>query len=299
MTDTSAPAGPAAPAGHLPGLKLRLPVLRRPPGWGVLDEPALRVRATQLYLASMQQVHLDANGTLDAPRSTSGPHANAALYAAPVFGLSAMHDTPPAPMVAAAAMATAGPLAPPLRPTKGSHWHLLPWMVLLGGAMVLAPWLIWAPLVGGICLGLLLLQTGMLRHWLSARTPDATSADGQTAFDAQAGGGSMEDVVEAVQGVGPRRLRFAHSGWMLAAALMLVAVQAAMLITTLELKSQEPTAIAREIRAAQSGRDGRQGVPASLQQDEPPLQLRSAETASPPPADEPAGPAETRRSGAP
>jgi hypothetical protein len=39
----------------------RLPVLRRPPGWRSLDEPALRSRVTQIYLSLLPQPPLDAN----------------------------------------------------------------------------------------------------------------------------------------------------------------------------------------------------------------------------------------------
>ena len=54
--------GPAAAAfepSPAPDFVPRLPVLRRPPGWRMLDEPALRSRATQIYLSLLPQPPLD------------------------------------------------------------------------------------------------------------------------------------------------------------------------------------------------------------------------------------------------
>ena len=293
MTDTPAPSAPAAPAGPLRALDVRLPVLRRPPGWGVLDEPALRVRATQLYLACMQQVGQQGVGGPVGPLGLAGAPAGTAAGGAAWLQPTAVPDdegTTPfasaaAPLKTALAPADT-PAAPPIR--KGSHWHLLPWVLLLGGAMLMTPWLIWAPLVGGLCMGLLLLQTGMLRHWLQMRTPPEEAATGTagrmaSGFD-QPGGLVDEAGIQAVQAVGPRRLRFAHGGWMLTAALVLVGVQAAMLITTLQLKSREPSAVAGAIRAAQQGRDTRQGTPPGpLQAREPLREGPAALTATPRP----------------
>ena len=290
MTDTPAPSAPAAPVGPLRALDVRLPVLRRPPGWGVLDEPALRVRATQLYLVCMQQVGQEAGGGFGRLAWSSGPLSpEVSPEVSPEdAGLDPARTGPPAEP--AADHPEVHPAVHPAepKPRTGSHWHLLPWVLLLGGAMIMTPWLIWAPLVGGLCMGLLLLQTGMLRHWLQTRNPQeevATGALGRRANGfAQPRGLIDETGIEAVQAVGPRRLRFAHGGWMLTAALVLVGVQAAMLITTLQLKSREPSAVAGAIRAAQQGRDTRQGTPPGpLQAREPLREGSAALTATPRP----------------
>jgi hypothetical protein len=186
---------------------------------------------------------------------------------------------------------------------KGSHWHLLPWGLLLGGTMLLAPWLIWAPLVGGLCLGLLLLQTGMLKRWLQSREPDEDAAvnlpgrgpDGETVHSPLAD----EAVIQAVQRVGGRRLRWAHSGWMLTAVLVLVGVQAAMLLTTVQIKNREPAAFAGAIRAAHPGRDARQSTAPDAQQVLQPLPVGGVAPAGRRPAEEATGPAEPRRGGTP
>lgn len=300
MTDTPAPSAPAAPVGPLRALDVRLPVLRRPPGWGVLDEPALRVRATQLYLVCMQQVGQEAGGGLGRLAWSSGRLApkDSPADSPEEAGLDPARTEPHAEV--AVEHPAVHSAEPKLR--KGSHWHLLPWVLLLGGAMIMTPWLIWAPLVGGLCMGLLLLQTGMLRHWLQARTLQEEAAAGASDLlasgFAQTRGLVDEAGIEAVQAVGPRRLRFAHGGWMLTAALVLVGVQAAMLITTLQIKSQEPAAMAGAIRAAQPGRDTRQGTPPGPQETRVPLRDGSTVvTAAPRPEEE--GPTGPRPGGTP
>ena len=297
MTDTPAPSAPSAPVGPLRALDVRLPVLRRPPGWGVLDEPALRVRATQLYLVCMQQVGQEAGAGLGRSAWSSGPLSpevspkdsptHSPEHSLEEAGLDPARTVPHAEL--AAQHPAVHPAEP--KPRKGSHWHLLPWVLLLGGFMIMTPWLIWAPLVGGLCMGLLLLQTGMLRHWLQARTLQEEAAAGASDLlsngFAQTRGLGDEAGIEAVQAVGPRRLRFAHGGWMLTAALVLVGVQAAMLITTLQLKSQEPAAMVGAIRAAQPGRDARQGTPPGPQETRALLRDGSAAvTAAPRPEEE-------------
>jgi len=288
MTDIKASPGgaSASQASALPGasFKVRLPVLRRPPGWGVLDEPALRVRATQLYLACMQQV-----GPQVGPQwgPVAGPPAGTMPDADTSYPLAAAHAS------LAAGLVSADPPAPPPH-RRGGHWHLLPWVLLLGGAMLMTPWLIWAPLVGGLCMGLLLLQTGMLRHWLRSRTLQEEAVTGESGRRVSGFAHTSSQVdeadIEAVQAVGLRRLRFAHGGWMLTAALVLVGVQAAMLITTLQLKSREPAALAGAIRAAQQGRDTRQGTPPGPIQAREPLREGSAAlTATPRPEQGPKG----------
>jgi len=325
VTDRRTPVEPAAALADVPGvaLKVRVPVLRRPPGWGVLDEPALRVRATQLYLACMQQVHplervRDKGGCTspglpaswqeavvpafqEAPAPGPGPG-----LAAPMRFTAPMISMPSAPALATPAAAPAElHAAPALR--KGSHWHLLPWGLLLGGAMIMTPWLIWAPLVGGLCMGLLLLQTGMLRHWLQARTllqeAAAGTSDRRASGFAQTRGMVEVAGIEAVQAVGPRRLRFAHGGWMLTAALALVGVQAATLFATVQIKNREPAILAEAIRAAHPGREAPPGTPPGTPPDArqllQPLQGRGAAPAAGRPDGETAEPAGPQRGAAP
>lgn len=87
---------------------------------------------------------------------------------------------------------------------------------------------------------------------------------------------------------------------MLTAALVLVGVQAAILITTLQIKSGEPAALAAAIRAAQPGRDVRQDTPPGPKEAREPMRDGSAVvSAAPRPEAEPAGAAAARQGGTP
>lgn len=234
-----------------PGFTVRLPALRRPPGSRALDEPALRARATQLYLASqLPSVVLaaGAGGAVPVSPVRTGPGSGV-----PQAGVQA------AP--AATAAASAVPLGVRQSARQG-HWHLLPWMVLVGGIVVLTPWLIWAPVVGGLCLGLLLLQGGLVKYWISTRQ-DGVAAPGRASLPDSRPFVRESDTppvsresgpIGAIQEIESRRLKFANPGWLLTAVLVLLGVQAAMLLTTVQIKNGEPSTVAGALRAVQAGR---------------------------------------------
>ena len=81
------PASDAACPGPA-GFRVRLPVLRRPPGWAVLDETALRARAVQLLHAEVAPVpvmreFVPAQAPQPAPRHALSPAPRAAEIEAP------------------------------------------------------------------------------------------------------------------------------------------------------------------------------------------------------------------------
>lgn len=108
----------------------------------------------------------------------------------------------------------------------------LPWLAVAIGLAMALPVLIWAPLVGGLCLGLVGIQAGMVRRW--ARRHAASPA--RTAQD---------DSVHAVVVSSPARPQ--TSGWLLAAFLALSVLLAAVLLATLHIKSREPAAAANAL----------------------------------------------------
>lgn len=228
------PASDAACPGPA-GFRVRLPVLRRPPGWAVLDETALRARAVQLLHAEVAPVpvmreFVPAQAPQPAPRHAVAPPHLAA-------GLEALDGMPTAPDPAGTAAAVqARPHRE--RPHRQPVGLGLMAMMVVIGLMALAPWLIWAPLVGGLALGILLLQTGLLRRWLAVRRQAEGLADPAPGVGAGQVPPTLQSVqaVEAVKGVKVPALRFAHAGWLLTAVLVLVGVQAAMLITTIQVQ---------------------------------------------------------------
>jgi hypothetical protein len=254
----------AAPVHLCEPLALRLPVLRRPPGWTLLDERALQARATLLFLGCV-------------PMPQGGPQANAPIPpSGPAAPSTPIVATTPA---AAPARDTAGPSAPPKQkprphprpsPRVWRAWPLLLWTL---GLMFIAPWLVWAPLVGGLCLGILLVQTGLLRRWLAVQRAHAESA-----IAAESGGQPLGDAVHLqtsvaaasasaltpVQGRGPARLRIAHGGWLLTAALVLLGVQAAMVIATIQIRRADVMLQAVQTRAGADARTALGAAPATV-----------------------------------
>jgi hypothetical protein len=142
--------------------------------------------------------------------------------------------------------------------------------------MFIAPWLVWAPLVGGLCLGLLLVQTGLLRRWLAVQRAHAESSivseagahPGQPlgdTVDLQVNvGAACANAITPVQGRSPARLRMAHGGWLLTAALVLLGVQAAMVIATIQIRRADVVLQAVQSRANTDGRAATGEAPATL-----------------------------------
>jgi hypothetical protein len=121
---------------------------------------------------------------------------------------------------------------------KSARWLAglsgLPWIVFLAGVIMVVPVLIWAPLIGGLCLGALLLQSGLMRQWVR-RQNEAVRRAATADLGSSTAAHHALTAVEAL----PTRVRIQHSGWLLAGVLFLLAVQAAMLLVVLQLKAQE------------------------------------------------------------
>lgn len=181
-----------------------LPSLREPLGWRELPTPELEERLMALMAASVSEVPFT-------------PSAEGALHA------FAVKDKP---------------LAASSAETKYSGLSVglsgLPWLVFLAGIIMVVPVLIWAPLIGGLCFGTLVLQSGLMRQWVRRQREGLLNSDASV----QAENFQSLASLKAVE-VLPTRVRIHHSGWLLAGVLFLLAVQAAMLIVVLQLKAQE------------------------------------------------------------
>lgn len=279
-------------------LKLRLPVLRRPPGWTVLGEPALRVRATQLFHACEPPAHgtgigrSDAalqdtaakGGTHERPREAEPGASRLSPDPGPAEGPAALPTRAPEPPRASHAtlppVAAASARTPAPARAFGVPWRVLPWALLPTALMALGPWRVWAPLVAGLSLGILLLGTGALGQWLArlrlddAPAPEASRSNAalpalETAAGEPCAVALQTDPVAAVNGVqpaGPPRLRVVHPGWLLTAALALVGVQAAMLIATVQTHRQAtaPRASQPETAAEAAGARAAAGAEQAL-----------------------------------
>lgn len=290
-TDPSAPAldGSTQP---LPAYVPHLPVLRRPPGWSVLEEPALRVRAAQLFHALATEVPGARPGAVPAASTGQRP-----------TGWDTGREAASVTAADAADARRAGNRVDGPRGRPGRRWLELSLMLLLLGLVVVAPWLAWAPLAGGLCLGILLLHTGYLDRWMSslrnARTDaeEASADSGEASGQAERGIGRASDgagavPVAPVQGLETSGLRFTHSGWLLAAALVLVGVQAAIVIATVQIRRSDPSLQAGAARGAPASRAAE--ADAALRQPWPLPQAVDARRVLPQP-DDAARPEETRQ----
>lgn len=255
----------------------RLPVLRRPPGWTVLDERALRVRAAQLFHACASQEPMVSNRPTDRPEPGPGPRVEHPAAGAPRRAAGGADAGEPVPSAAFAQSRGASEASEVSgvsgvsrvsgrtpRPSRvpGFPWRTLPWALLPMVLVLLGPWPVWAPLAAGLGLGILLLRSGSLAPWLdrraraNAHAQDHAHGD-DSGFDGTQpaagtlrtepgrigplGLGNADSAVDAVRPVRPPRLPIAHPGWLLTAALVLVGVQAAMLFATVHVSRQATT----------------------------------------------------------
>ena len=243
---------PAAPSSGLPARPVLLPVLRRPPGWALLDERAVRVRAAQLLQACLEPHSV-------APTGAEIHHPRHAQQPPPTLHAPRGHQShQPRPLRAKgvthspAATSPARPAAPAgaADTRRGRLWRYGPALLWAIGLVVIAPWLVWAPLVGGLCLGILLIQTGLLRRWLALQKArvephevQAMPVAAEDAARAEAGvgvvwvrvGADTLKPIRSVEGLKVPALRWAHGGWLLMAGLALLGVQAAMVIATVQI----------------------------------------------------------------
>ena len=183
-----------------------LPTLREPPGWRELPTPELEERVMTLLQAASHDAHLAqvVDEAVVAPRVE-----DKVIKSAPVS-------------------------------TNSAHWLVglsgLPWLVFLAGVIMVVPVLIWAPLIGGLCVGALILQSGLMRQWVRRQTDVRFEFDSSDEAVHRQRAGSLKRI-EPI----PTREGIRHSGWLLAGVLFLLAVQAAMLIVVLQLKARETT----------------------------------------------------------
>lgn len=194
-----------------------LPQLREPLGWRSLSEAELGARV-MFMLNALQEGSLRRR---DVPASDPGP-SERELRA---------HDERSATQTSVASHSSSG-----LQEEQLKRWGRiglgLPWLAVAIGLAMALPVLIWAPLVGGLCLGLVGIQAGMVRRWAHRRA-------GSPARMAQ------DNSVHAV--AVSSLVRPQASGWLLAAFLTLSALLAGVLLATLHIKSREPAAAAHAL----------------------------------------------------
>ena len=193
---------------------MHLPALREPVGWRSLDERELASRAMVLFEVAT------ARG--DGALSSEVP-ATAPVAARPV-------PAPPEQEPTAGAAAMRGGVGPTLA---------LPGLVLLGGLAMSAPVLVWAPLVGGLCVGIAVLQAGVVKKLLERRAALKEEALSRHA---------EVDLAQTVSAPARSRMRQAQSGVLLTAFLVLFGLLAAVVLTTLDIKNREPAAAAEALR---------------------------------------------------
>lgn len=213
---------------------LHLPRFKRPPGWSALDANAVRSRAAQAFIAFENPPISAGARTADGVMpSGSKDQADQGVAGADAPG---EHQHIAAPSVADSCGSNAEAHAKSGF-TRGHRLYLLAF--LLGG-VVLAPWVVWAPVLGGISFGLLLIQTGLLQRWLMPAAPVARSI------------GSIVPDNQGAQIESRRSTR--GSGWLLVAVLILFGVQTLMLLTTLNIKSREPALSVQALQGSQRER---------------------------------------------
>lgn len=134
----------------------RLPQLREPLGWRSLDEQELAVRASLLLDAAMAPP--------TAQSFASIPASDQAWLKMPIG-----HATSPVEVLDSAERnGLSHGVAEAVR-DWGRLAVALPWLVGLLGLVVSAPVLVWAPLLGGLCLGLVGFQVVLTRGWIQRR----------------------------------------------------------------------------------------------------------------------------------
>lgn len=212
----------------------RLPTLREPVGWRSLSDAELGVRV-MLLLDAIQSapVQLAAGpvGQGDHPSALQGQPTR------PSQGLAPHDPTPEAVM------------------RWGRVGMGLPWLVVVAGLAMTLPVLLWAPMVGGLCVGALVLQVQIVRRWArqrwseEQRAPYASSDDLNHAAVAPGGQARMQKRIPA--------------GLLLSAFLALTALLAAVLLTTLHIKSREP-AVAADLMRQQRQQDTAPGSASNL-----------------------------------
>lgn len=210
-------------------IELLLPGLKRPTGWGALDADAVRSRAAQTFLAFEASIVTEHSATPD--MDSHNTWASIARSPDTMTGNGAA-EINRAESCTVDAKTTERDGADLSRFVWGRRSVM--WGVLLGG-IVLAPWVVWAPVLGGLSFGLLIIQAGLLTRWLMASSPTV---------EAEADWASQDSIALTA----PHRLCHG-SGWLLVAILVLFGVQAIMLLTTFNMKGRESMAAAQTLQS--------------------------------------------------
>lgn len=227
---------------------LRLPKLRRPAGWGALDAAGVRSRAAQVYMAHVSSPFTRAATACEAPPDGDAPEVT---FSSPSIPVSVNLAQPAAGIGAKAVGAEDryGEVGPGT--VAGSKpRRLFPWAALVGGA-VLAPWVVWAPILGGLSFGVLMVQTGLLQRWLAQRPGRDGSDEPHAVLHSNV---SYSNVSHSNNGAAEPTRASPGRGWLLVAMLLLVGIQAAMLITTVHLKHRQSADMASIFEASQRNR---------------------------------------------
>ena len=103
-----------------------------------------------------------------------------------------------------------------------------------------APVLVWTPLAGGLCVGIALLQAGLVRRWLGRYESATSPADSVRAQPGEAQFLPEPDTAAPVPKI--------RTGLLLASFLALFGLLAAIVLATLDLKNREPAAAAEAVR---------------------------------------------------
>lgn len=212
-------------SGHLPRLK-------RPPGWVALDAGAVRNRAAQVYLA-----YQDSLGAAQCPTGGSAGAGSPGYR----DGASEWDSRQGASAQALAASPLGGARG---NPGSGQERSALRWMIpwaLVFAGIALAPWIVWAPMVGGLSAAVLWLQAGQLQRWSRTAAPGAVHAEAPFAAPEYRAALQQEHK-------GP------DTAWLLLAILILLTALAVMLITTLKVQGEGPAATAQRLPGGQRDR---------------------------------------------
>jgi hypothetical protein len=121
----------------------------------------------------------------------------------------------------------------------------LPWIVLAVGLGISVPVLIWAPLLGGVCMGVVLLQMGVIRQWAHVRARRLMGPDGDP------------EGPPTVQLTGAGRLAKpgTSEGWLLAGFLGLAALLSGILLFTLDLQNRQAIGAAEALRVQRQSQE--------------------------------------------
>lgn len=210
------------------------PALREPVGWRSLSDAELGVRVMLLLDAIQATPVRVAAGPLEHGTQTTVPQGPAKPSN---HGLAFLDPTPDAVQ----------------------HWGRvglgLPWLVVVAGIAMTLPVLLWAPMVGGLCVGALVLQVQIVRRWARQRLSEVQSPPSASSVDLNRAAVSLD---------GPSRVhQRMPAGLLLLAFLGLTALLAAVLLTTLHIKSREP-AVAADLMRQQRQQETTPGSTSNL-----------------------------------